>query len=262
MPDNRKRAYTIILYPDSESYNYKEILDYIELNYAEYAYILHDRDIYPADVKDDSTGQLLHSKGEIKKPHYHVLFKFKDGRSPSAVSKELGLEEHDLEIIKSWKAQVRYLIHLDDEDKVQYSRSDIVSNAALDKYLQTIKEEPDQLYELLHFIDSNVVNNPFTLMYYVCEHPELYPAYRRNAASLQNCINYNARNYEKKKIEADFKSQQTQLAYEKHFQIVEGFQPFTALRPGDPTLYAFDSYEEKVFGQKSGPEGSDKNSKQ
>ena len=219
MSDNRKRMFTTILYPDAENYDYKEILEFVSVNYADYAYILHDRDVYPADIADSSTGEIIHGRGELKKPHIHLIFKFKDGRTVSAVAKELGLNDNDIEIIKSWKAQVRYLIHLDDEDKVRYNKDDIEANTPIEKFLQTEKEEPEQLREIVSFLRDKKVTNPYKLLEFVCDHPDLYPAYRRNAYTLNHCLSFNGQEIAKRK-----EAERDLYATEKHKQYaLKGF---------------------------------------
>lgn len=103
-----KKAYTfgLVLYKDSLTYDYNKIIDYIEKNWKHYAYIEHDEDI------------------ETKKPHTHVLVHFDSKRYPTGIAKELGITPNYIQ-----KANLipylRYLIHLDDEDKKQYSIDDV-----------------------------------------------------------------------------------------------------------------------------------------
>lgn len=67
--------------------------------------------------------------GETKKAHYHVIVKFDYSMTPSQALNKLGIENSIsyLEPINSEKGYIRYLCHLDDPDKAQYSISDVVT---------------------------------------------------------------------------------------------------------------------------------------
>lgn len=68
------RYFCAILYP--EDTRCEELLEYIKKNYTEVTYILHDRDI--------------NENGEIKKAHYHVIFKVgENARSVNSIAEEL-----------------------------------------------------------------------------------------------------------------------------------------------------------------------------
>ncbi|MDO5332351.1 MAG: Rep family protein, partial [Bacillota bacterium] len=168
----------------------------------------------------------------------------------SAVAKDLGLQEHDIEIIKSWKAQVRYLTHLDDEDKVKYDTKDIVANTPIEKYLFLEKEECESALEILEEILDKDIRDPFTLMKFVCSRPDLYAAYRRNGASFMECMRFNAKAYRESMDDIKAKLRQTDSeneAYKKGRKVHPGFTPFTALKKDDPALHAFDDEDEIDF---------------
>lgn len=103
-----KKAYTfgLILYKDSLTYDYEKIIHYIEKYWKHYAYIEHDEDL------------------ETKKPHTHVLVHFDNKRYLYAVAKELGIAPNYIQKV-NLVPYLRYLIHFDDEDKKQYSVSDV-----------------------------------------------------------------------------------------------------------------------------------------
>lgn len=58
----RNRYFCGILYEDDE--NFDKYINFIKEHYQEVTYIRHDK-----DIKEDS------EKEELKKPHYHILFK-------------------------------------------------------------------------------------------------------------------------------------------------------------------------------------------
>lgn len=67
--------------------------------------------------------------GEKKKPHYHVIVKFDYSMTPSQALNKLGIEDSIsyLEPINSESGYIRYLCHMDDLDKAQYSETDVIS---------------------------------------------------------------------------------------------------------------------------------------
>lgn len=120
----KSRVFSLELYPEDNSHMI--ILDYIKNNF-EYAYILHDKDIHENDVVNEN-GELIHKKGDIKKPHYHVLITFKNPRYVDKLKEELNLKHIES---ANFYAYSRYLIHLGYPQKFQYKRQDIITNIDL-----------------------------------------------------------------------------------------------------------------------------------
>lgn len=89
-----------------------------------YAFIKHDSD--------------LDEFQEFKKPHVHFFFKVSTPRTLDWFSDYLDIPKNQLQAVKSERAILRYLCHLDNDDKVRYSLSSVISNfdyqkAILDK---------------------------------------------------------------------------------------------------------------------------------
>lgn len=97
---------------------------------------LHDKDVYEDGEK----------KGELKKAHWHLLLCFQNARFYNSVAKEFatyGVIEQNLNSVKNLNSAVRYLCHLDNPEKAQYSVNDIRTNCKeLEKYL---KKKADKL---------------------------------------------------------------------------------------------------------------------
>ena len=107
----RSRNFGGVVYPDSESYDYEQVLIDGQNYFQEFAYILHDSDV------DEN--------GELKKPHIHWLGRRKNGVHLSTVAKVMGIEEHHIEMIRNWQGSVRYLTHIDYPEKFQYNMDNI-----------------------------------------------------------------------------------------------------------------------------------------
>lgn len=114
----RSRSFTFVFYPDEE--NFLDIMSSV-IN-EDTAFILHDKD--------------TNENGDLKKPHYHVVVKFKEAKTCSSVAKifhlynsEGKLAENRVDICtkgkKDFKGALRYLTHANTPDKFQYPISDV-----------------------------------------------------------------------------------------------------------------------------------------
>ena len=52
-----------------------DILDKKIKSIKSYAFIYHNKDIYLNDILDDNN-EILHKKGDLKTPHYHIYLRF------------------------------------------------------------------------------------------------------------------------------------------------------------------------------------------
>ena len=99
-----------------------------------YAFITHDND--------------LDEFGEFKKPHVHFFFKVSTPRTLDWFNKYLDIPKNQLQAVKSERAVLRYLCHLDNDDKVRYSPSYVMSNFDYQKaILDKDKIDYYQLYD-------------------------------------------------------------------------------------------------------------------
>lgn len=108
--DTRLRNYATVVYPESVKDNWIEILS--DLHLPIFISPLHDKDINPT--------------GEPKKAHYHVVFMFEGKKSIEqikAITDEIGAVGQ--EPISSIRGYARYLCHLDNPEKAQYSTEDV-----------------------------------------------------------------------------------------------------------------------------------------
>lgn len=149
----RTRNYATVVYPESAPPDWLAIAG--ELKIPCFISPLHDKDINPT--------------GEPKKPHHHVMIMFENVKT-----KEQAVEVFDriggvgCEIVQSIRGYARYLCHLDNPEKMQYSPDDVrcfggadytdIIGLAIDKY-KAIGEMLDYLdlhtdmayYELLMY---------------------------------------------------------------------------------------------------------------
>lgn len=156
--DSRTRNWTIVLYPESAPEHWRQILDDMHLEWIESP--LHDKD--------------LNATGEPKKPHWHILIMFGGVKSYEQV-KEVSDKLHAPipERCHNAKSMVRYMAHLDNPEKAQYSISDIKAHGGVDlsEMLRPSSSERYSLIgEMISYIRDNNVTEFQDLMDYALIH--------------------------------------------------------------------------------------------
>ena len=135
--ENRKRNWVFVVYPDSAPENWRDILS--EQLVPGFIGPLHEHDLDP--------------DGNPKKPHWHVLLTFRGLKSFEQVKEITDLLNAPApQACKDTRAYARYLCHLDNPEKAQYSPSDVVNLAGAD-YLDTIKSAADTDTALSEMMD-------------------------------------------------------------------------------------------------------------
>ena len=107
------RYFTAILYEEDE--NFEKYTQNISKYFSEVTYIRHDKDITET--------------GDLKKPHYHVIFKVgENARWVNSVAKDIEIEPNYLEGCNK-DAMLLYLIHYNAPDKTQYHFEEVQRRA-------------------------------------------------------------------------------------------------------------------------------------
>lgn len=135
-----------------------DILDKKIKNIKSYAFIYHDKDLYLNDILDDNTNEIIHKKGDLKTPHYHIYLRLKTDREPDEIKRwfmpkglidDNGLPYNCLsQKVKSSVACIEYLTHKNEPEKYQYSENDIISynidsvleNDAIDNSIDIVED--------------------------------------------------------------------------------------------------------------------------
>lgn len=153
----RLRNFATIVYEESAPDNWQTILEeqFVRAFISPY----HDKDINPF--------------GEPKKPHYHVLIMF-DGNKTFKQAEEIFQKIGGVgcEKVNSIRGYARYLCHLDNPEKYQYSQ-DLVRNLCGADYLGTIGLACDKytaLSEMEEFCERYNIFSYFVLARYATVH--------------------------------------------------------------------------------------------
>jgi hypothetical protein len=150
----RSSNWTVIQYDESSPENWRDVINDMHIEWIESP--LHDKD--------------LDAAGNPKKPHRHILLMFGSLKSYEQV-KEL-TELLNFPIPKpchNTRALVRYMTHMDDPNKAQYSSADIKSYGGVD-LAQILKANSSERYsiirEMIEFIRQSDIREFQDLMDY------------------------------------------------------------------------------------------------
>ena len=139
----KTRNWVTVLYPDSAKENWREILR----GWCCQAFVspLHDRDANP--------------DGEQKKPHWHLLVMWDGPKAQSLMEsrfEELG--GVGCQPCNSARGYARYLCHLDNPEKAQYSPEQVEAFGGAD-YLEVIALESDRRKTIAEMMEWCVETN-------------------------------------------------------------------------------------------------------
>lgn len=142
------------MYPDSAPSNWKEILEDTHVNIV--ISPLHDKDINPGTE-------------EYKKPHWHVVLLFDSVKTVKQAQEISDLVCGTIPIMcQSLNGIIRYLIHIDNPEKAQYSKSDILKIGSYD-IEEAFKNSVDKylaIKDMIQFIKDNNITEYIDFMDY------------------------------------------------------------------------------------------------
>lgn len=154
--DNRARSFATVVYPESAPVNWLDILK--DYHISTFVSPLHDKDVNPG--------------GELKKAHYHVMIMFEGKKSERQVKSIFdSIGGVGCEIVKSIRGYARYLCHMDNPEKFQYSQSDVISVSA--DYTGTVGLAVDKyiaIAEMQDFCENYDVSSFYALTNYARKH--------------------------------------------------------------------------------------------
>lgn len=161
--DGRARTWAFIVWPESAPERWLEMLE--DTHIPAVVSPLHDRDVW---TFEDELRNPSHKAGTLKKPHYHVVLYYGGKKGPSQVLADVEpLGVRHVERVRDTAAYNRYLCHMDNPDKAQYSPMDMVrlSGAVCELDRPISKSERHAiLTDITRFIDENGVTEYAELM--------------------------------------------------------------------------------------------------
>lgn len=140
---SRTRNWTVVVYPESAPENWREYMDELQIEWVESP--LHEFD--------------TNATGEVKKAHWHLLLMFGGVKTYEQVCEVIApLNCPAPQKCLSAKGCVRYMAHLDNPEKHQYSVSDIIAHGGVD-LAELLRPSSSERYayirEMLVFVKEN-----------------------------------------------------------------------------------------------------------
>lgn len=134
--DKKYRHFMFLLYPEDE--NYEKILSDIKGSFKNWAYITHK------------------PEKEEKKEHTHVILSLDNARTIESICHRLDIPTRLCQRVRGLRAACRYLVHKDDEDKIQYDLTDVVVSKSFSpsyfKSFDDLLSDTDMLENIYQFI--------------------------------------------------------------------------------------------------------------
>jgi hypothetical protein len=169
------RKFMLLLYP--EDLSHVKALEEIKRSF-DYAVILHDKD----ELENE----------ENKKSHWHVIITVGNNkRWNTALAKELKIEPNYIQKIRNIDRALEYLIHLNDDDKYQYSIDDVegtLKNRLKANINSADKTEGEKISEMIDTIENEDEKITFTYFSRYCAENGLWDVYRRSAVIINKVI--------------------------------------------------------------------------
>ena len=150
--NDRYRHFICILYEDSEVYDFGEVMFNVR-NFKYYAYIKH-----------------LPESNETKE-HWHLYLSVDSATTINAIANRLGIPPNYIQYVKSVRASVRYLTHIDYPEKIPYPIENVHVSGAFErkfmKQFEDIKTETEIMEDIYKWINNFHYDNYFEKLKYL-----------------------------------------------------------------------------------------------
>ena len=151
--DTRRRNFACVVYPESAPENWVQILS--EKFVPAFISPLHDKDVNPT--------------GDPKKAHHHVMVMF-DGKKSVDQARALfeSIGGVGCEVVESIRGMARYLCHLDNPEKAQYSPYDVQAlfGANYEHIIGLVTDKYKAVREMIAFCQENGIQSYAELLVY------------------------------------------------------------------------------------------------
>lgn len=171
----RSKNFMTLAYPESISkFDLIDFLDSLCISYL--VSPIHD-----LDITDD---------GLLKKSHWHVVLIFDSLKSVNQVRDLLDSRLVGCEIVNSLESYARYLTHMDNPDKAQYSQSGVVAHGVNFSELVNRKEDRYTAFERIvdYIVDNNITSFAKLLFYARKNDPAMFRSLVDNSYTAREFI--------------------------------------------------------------------------
>lgn len=134
------RCFEFVVYDESIHYKFDDIMFALH-GFKYWAWIKHQ------------------PEEDEKQVHYHIIIKLENATTIESISKKTGVPVHKIQYVKNIRAMCRYLIHIDDSEKIQYSIDDVHVSKLFErkfkKNFQELKSEEEIIQDIYFWIDNS-----------------------------------------------------------------------------------------------------------
>ena len=156
-PKWRDRKFVAVLYPDDP--DHFAAVDQLITQGYNFAAILHDKDVFTeADEKENPE----HKAGTIKKPHWHIVMKFKNAVWNTALADQLGIKPNYIKACQNLNGALLYLVHYGFDEKEQYDLEEVFGS--LSTKVASLLADDDESTRALNIYDL-IRNSPGIVTY-------------------------------------------------------------------------------------------------
>ena len=149
----RTRNFATVVYPESAPENWIDLLK---------------RQCVPAFISP------LHNEdrnaaGSKKKEHFHILFCFDNVKTLAQAQEMVEIVNGvGVEVVKSLRGYARYLCHLDNPEKAQYSVNDVISCAGADYFsvINLASNKYEAIAEMIDYCIKEDISSYAKLLYF------------------------------------------------------------------------------------------------
>lgn len=204
----RTRNWAFLIYPESASENWREVLQSMAV--PAFVSPLHDQDVWTAYDEEDNPEHVCDTP---KKAHYHVMFMFSSVKTYEQVMELIErLGGTSCVKIEDVKAYARYLCHTGSKTKHVYDRDEVEQYGGAD-YAELVEGTGDKvkaIAEMEDFIEENGIDSYAVLSRYArLNRPDWYRVLVWNGRHLKDVMQaktWEARELERQKVQADWEA--------------------------------------------------------
>lgn len=157
------KNFQCVIYPESESYDYKLLLERLPYFWDKFYYIEHDKDTYTEIELDKKSDNEDIEVGKPKKKHIHIVAHSESNLLLGRAAIKFGVPSNMVERCKSLKGSIQYLIHKNNPEKYQYGIGEIITNDDNLEHFIRNDNVSDKARKLIDFIYSEECTNLFSI---------------------------------------------------------------------------------------------------
>lgn len=170
------KSFCCEIYVESESYDSNVTLSKLPYYFKNFYYCLHDKDVYSEEdlykYQQNNNGKSPEwHVGDTKKPHFHIVVTKSSNAQLGFIAKQLEIPSNFVQRCKDTKGAIQYLIHLNNPEKYQYQREELITNDDnINKILRKKVDSDEKAEKLFDVICNTEISTITALCKFAIEH--------------------------------------------------------------------------------------------